>query len=81
MLIMMYHWKVNAIFNIEFNSKTNRFTLKSVDKKKSALSGLSKKNLLKFKNKTHKNKGMKTSKNKDDEKKSNTKKESDKRNN
>lgn len=61
--------KLMQIFNIEFNSKTNRFTLKSVDKKKSALSGLSKKNLLKFKNKTQKNKGMKTSKNKDDEKK------------
>ena len=35
--------KLMEIFNIEFNSKTNRFTLKSVDKKKSALSGLSKK--------------------------------------
>ena len=48
--------KLLSIFNIEFNSKTNRFTLKSVDRKRSALSGLSKKNLLKFKNKTQKNK-------------------------
>ena len=61
--------KLIEIFNIEFNNKTNSFTLKSVDKKKSILSGLSKKNLLKFKNKTHKNKGMKTSKNKDEQKK------------
>jgi len=60
--------KLISIFNIEFNSKANRFTLKSVDKKKSALSGLSKKNLLKFKNKTHKNKVIKTSKNKDNDK-------------
>ena len=48
--------KLLSILNIEFNSKTNRFTFKSIDRKKSALSGLSKKNLLKFKNKTQKNK-------------------------
>lgn len=51
--------KLISIFNIEFNCKTNHFTLKAVDKKKSALSGLSKKNLLKFKNKTQKNKDSK----------------------
>lgn len=71
--------KLMQILNIEFNSKENRFTLKSVDKKKSALSGLSKKNLMKFKNKTHKNKGIKNLKNKNDEKKINTIKDNDKK--
>ena len=45
-----------SILNISFNSKTNRFTLKSINKKRSALSGISKKNLMRFKNKTQKNK-------------------------
>lgn len=67
--------KLIQILNIEFNSKANRFTLKSVDKKKSALSGLSKKNLMKFKNKTHKNKAIKILKTKDVSKKDNNKKE------
>lgn len=44
-----------SVLNISFNSKTNRFTLKSTNKK-SALSGISKKNLMKFKNKTQKKK-------------------------